>query len=180
MKHAIFFANFEDANWGVKIVPRHFDLSNIGNYNNETLAQLLAQQSLKQQILTFINFFIPTQTACVNMFLSWLLRTLPFLWNTSHSSTLLGNNDSIREEDFRPFVIVVEGNVGSGKSTFLDIVSSWPGVEVYQEPVESWRNVSGENLFEMMNKNPDRWMTTFQLYSTLTRWPASCISAFWW
>ena len=57
-----------------------------------------------------------------------------------------------------PFTVIVEGNVGSGqsgfsaiiktetfctgKSTFLDILQSWPGVETFPEPVAAWQEVS--------------------------------------
>jgi len=46
--------------------------------------------------------------------------------------------DSIK----RPFTILVEGNVGSGKSTFLSILDSLPGIQVFPEPVESWQQVT--------------------------------------
>jgi len=68
-----------------------------------------------------------------------------------------------------PFNVIVEGNVGSGKSTFLDILQSWPGVETFPEPVAAWQEVGGQNLLEDMYSAPARWMTTFQLYSALTR-----------
>ena len=69
----------------------------------------------------------------------------------------------------RPFTVLVEGNIGSGKSSFLDIMQSWPGVAVLPEPVDLWRNVGGQNLFNDMISQPTRWMTTFQLFSTMTR-----------
>ena len=56
-----------------------------------------------------------------------------------------------------------------GKSSFLDIMSMVPGVEVYQEPVDAWRDVGGDNLFEKMITEPERWSASFQLYSTVTR-----------
>ena len=71
--------------------------------------------------------------------------------------------------DQRPFTVLVEGNVGSGKSSFLDIMETWPGVAVLQEPVEVWRDVGGQNLFNDMISQPSRWTTTFQLFSTMTR-----------
>ena len=48
-------------------------------------------------------------------------------------------------------------------------MSSVPGVEVYQEPVDVWRDVGGENIFEKMITEPERWSATFQLFSTYTR-----------
>ena len=48
-------------------------------------------------------------------------------------------------------------------------MSMVPGVEVYQEPVDAWRDVGGDNIFEKMITEPERWSATFQLYSTVTR-----------
>lgn len=50
----------------------------------------------------------------------------------------------------RPFMIVVEGNIASGKSTFLSLVSGVPGVATYPEPVHRWRAVGGQDLFQDM------------------------------
>jgi len=102
------------------------------------------------------------------MFWSWFLTALAFL-----KSDLDPTNSQVsnRQEDNqrRPFVIAVEGNVGCGKSTFLKLMSSLPGVETYPESVERWQNVSELNLLEEMYKDPNRWSTSFQLYTTLTR-----------
>jgi len=45
-----------------------------------------------------------------------------------------------------PFTVVVEGNIGSGKTTFLQRFSDLNDeVTVLAEPVDRWRNVHGEN-----------------------------------
>jgi deoxynucleoside kinase len=46
----------------------------------------------------------------------------------------------------RPFTVIVEGNIGSGKTTFLNYFSNFKDVEVLQEPIDRWRNVQGHNL----------------------------------
>merc|ERR1711962_20690 len=101
--------------------------------------------------------------------LAWLLTTLALLYKDDSA----GDSQEVTKEaaspSSRPFTVLVEGNVGSGKSTFLDIMDSWQGVKVLQEPVEIWRNVGGQNLFNDMVSQPKRWMTTFQLFSTMTR-----------
>lgn len=53
---------------------------------------------------------------------------------------------SSSRDNQRPLMAAVEGNVGSGKSTFLEYCSSKPGIEVYPEPIEKLMNVNGENL----------------------------------
>ena len=64
---------------------------------------------------------------------------------------------------------MILANIFEGKSSFLDIMSSVPGVEVYHEPVDTWRGVGGENIFEKMIRQPERWSASFQLFSTFTR-----------
>ena len=68
----------------------------------------------------------------------------------------------------RPFTIVVEGNIGSGKTTFLEHFNKHEVVEVVTEPVEEWRNVQGHNLLQLMYENPSRWSHIFQSYVQLT------------
>lgn len=46
----------------------------------------------------------------------------------------------------RPFTVCVEGNIGSGKTTFLSHFKKYNNTTVFEEPVELWRNVSGTNL----------------------------------
>jgi deoxynucleoside kinase len=46
----------------------------------------------------------------------------------------------------RPFTVFVEGNIGSGKTTFINYFAN-ADVHILSEPVEMWRNVEGHNLF---------------------------------
>jgi hypothetical protein len=57
----------------------------------------------------------------------------------------------------RPFTIVVEGNIGSGKSTFLSQFSHLNNVDVLMEPIEKWCNVDGRhNLLQVdTNRTPE-------------------------
>ncbi|KAI4503896.1 hypothetical protein M0802_001299 [Mischocyttarus mexicanus] len=68
----------------------------------------------------------------------------------------------------RPFTVCVEGNIGSGKTTFLNHFKNFDNMEVLQEPVELWRNVSGVNLLDLMYKEPKRYAFLFQSYVQLT------------
>jgi septin family protein len=45
----------------------------------------------------------------------------------------------------RPFTVFVEGNIGSGKTTFMNYFAN-ADVHMLSEPVEMWRNVEGHNL----------------------------------
>ncbi|TRY68449.1 hypothetical protein TCAL_04688 [Tigriopus californicus] len=72
-------------------------------------------------------------------------------------------------EHTRPFTVIVEGNIGSGKSTFLECFSKYPQeVEVFPEPVAKWRDVRGHNLFQLMYEDQERWSMAFQSYAQLT------------
>jgi len=68
----------------------------------------------------------------------------------------------------RPFTVVVEGNIGSGKTTFLDHFKKFNEVETLTEPVDKWRNANGHNLLQMAYEDPVRWSLTFQTYVQLT------------
>ena len=57
----------------------------------------------------------------------------------------------------------VEGNIGSGKSTFLKKLSS--EFKVVQEPVDEWskmRNANGKNILEEFYEDPERNAYLFQ------------------
>lgn len=68
----------------------------------------------------------------------------------------------------RWLTVSVEGNIGSGKSTFIQHFGKLGEVEAVSEPVEKWRNLHGHNLFKLMYDNPVRWSHTFQTYVQLT------------
>jgi len=97
------------------------------------------------------------------MMLSWILSALGSFTN------LRNTVDITNDTSTNPVIILVEGNIGTGKSTFLDIMSSWPGVEVFLEQVDLWRNVDGVNLYDKYRDDPHRWSTTFQTYVFKTR-----------
>lgn len=68
----------------------------------------------------------------------------------------------------RVFTIAVEGNIGSGKTTFLQHFAQHRFVDVLTEPVDKWQNVHGHNLLQLMYESPSRHGLTFQSYVQLT------------
>lgn len=50
------------------------------------------------------------------------------------------------KDNSKPFTIFVEGNIGSGKTTFLKHFAALGNVTTLAEPVEKWRAVRGENF----------------------------------
>ncbi|XP_022660073.1 deoxynucleoside kinase-like isoform X2 [Varroa jacobsoni] len=70
----------------------------------------------------------------------------------------------------RNFTIIVEGNIGSGKSTFLNSFGNLSDITIMPEPVHRWTNLGGKhNLLELIYKDPLRWNMAFQSYVQLTR-----------
>lgn len=73
----------------------------------------------------------------------------------------------------RSFIVHVEGNIGAGKSTFIEHFSQFPEVETFYEPVERWRSidVNGKkiNLLNLFYENPERYAYLFQSYIRQTR-----------
>lgn len=55
------------------------------------------------------------------------------------------------EEIKHPFTVLVEGNIGSGKTTFLNHFQKFDEVCLQTEPVEKWRNNAGVNLLVIIN-----------------------------
>ncbi|XP_058468047.1 deoxynucleoside kinase isoform X1 [Malaya genurostris] len=69
----------------------------------------------------------------------------------------------------QPFTVFIEGNIGSGKTTFLNHFQKFKeSVSLLTEPVELWRDCGGVNLLDLMYKEPKRWAMPFQTYVTLT------------
>jgi len=69
----------------------------------------------------------------------------------------------------KAFTVAVEGNIGSGKTTFLNrFCPETDNVDVLAEPVDRWRNVRGTNLLAMMYDDPTRYSLLFQTYVQLT------------
>jgi len=71
--------------------------------------------------------------------------------------------------DTKPYTILVEGTVGCGKSTLVNLLAPLHGLMAVPEPVDKWTNVNGTDMLELLFQDPRRWMGTFQLESTLTR-----------
>ena len=69
----------------------------------------------------------------------------------------------------RQLRIAVEGNIGSGKSTFLSCLQTYEDIFIVPEPVDQWKNLSGHNLLNNSFFDPKRHSFTFQSFVQLTR-----------
>lgn len=54
-----------------------------------------------------------------------------------------------------PYTVFIEGNVGSGKTTFLEQFRDCPNVFLATEPVHKWQNVRGHNFLVSVTSNLD-------------------------
>ena len=78
-------------------------------------------------------------------------------------------------------IIYIEGNIGTGKSTFVDLLTNYlcnfDDIGKYkpiliQEPVDEWLktfDADGKNILEKFYENQDRWAFTFQMNSFISR-----------
>ena len=68
-----------------------------------------------------------------------------------------------------PKSLIIEGNIGAGKSTFLKLVGKFLDTDVVFEPHDHWQDIEGENLLDKFYKDTKRWAYTFQTYAFITR-----------
>lgn len=54
----------------------------------------------------------------------------------------------------RPYTVFIEGNVGSGKTTFLEQFADCPNVFMAKEPVHKWQDVRGHNFLVSIRPLP--------------------------
>ena len=72
-----------------------------------------------------------------------------------------------------PYIISVEGNIGSGKSTFVELLGRHiPDAIFLQEPVKEWNDVkdySNETMLQKFYKNQTRYSFAFQMMAYISR-----------
>ena len=74
----------------------------------------------------------------------------------------------------KKIIISIEGNIGSGKSTFLKLMREKfkDNVKYVDEPVQDWLNVrteDGKNLIENFYEDKERYGYIFQNFAYITR-----------
>ncbi|XP_055327468.1 deoxynucleoside kinase-like isoform X2 [Paramacrobiotus metropolitanus] len=93
-------------------------------------------------------------------------RNLSETSNSLHTRTVLASDGhpSARLQNLKHSTILVEGNIGCGKAEFLRYIESEPSVQVSEEPIDLWRNKDGQNLLDLMYKDPKKNSYKFQQY----------------
>lgn len=116
----------------------------------------------------------PVSISCQSLQSSRVLPASRMQQKRLKSSAVAGSGNDFtslpKNSTTRPYTIVVEGNIGSGKTTFLQPFTTIPQVEVLEEPVKEWRSLDNgrHNLLELMYTDPTRWSLLFQTYVQLT------------
>jgi deoxyadenosine/deoxycytidine kinase len=71
-------------------------------------------------------------------------------------------------------IISIEGNIGVGKSTFIEkiLINNFNNCEKVSEPVELWKTFTDENnknILQMFYEDKKRWSYSFQNIACITR-----------
>jgi len=70
-------------------------------------------------------------------------------------------------------IISIEGNIGAGKSTFINILNTYlTDSQIVPEPVELWKNIldtDGSNILQKYYNDISRWAYTFQNLAYISR-----------
>lgn len=66
---------------------------------------------------------------------------------------------------------ILEGNIGAGKSTFLQIMQdALPDIYAVPEPIDGWqKQLSGQSLLANFYREPQRWAYTFETLTLMSR-----------
>ena len=79
-----------------------------------------------------------------------------------------------------PEIFIVEGNIGSGKSTFLTRVKEIlkDDVQVIYEPLDEWLSIkdeTGKNILDYFYSDMERYCYAFQSMAFITRYQKTLI-----
>ncbi len=71
-------------------------------------------------------------------------------------------------------IISIEGNIGVGKSTFVEKVlkANWENCEIVPEPIDLWNQITdpeGKNILHTFYSDIKRWAYSFQNVACITR-----------
>ena len=66
-------------------------------------------------------------------------------------------------------MILLEGNIGAGKTTVGRTVAQSNTIGFIEEPTKLWREGFASNLLDLFYRDPHRWAFTFQICAFITR-----------
>ena len=65
-------------------------------------------------------------------------RTVSTIVQNENCLTNYGSKTDRKRDQKRPFVVSIEGNIGSGKSTMINYFKNFKDIQIHPEPVEKW------------------------------------------
>lgn len=68
----------------------------------------------------------------------------------------------------QPFTVLVEGNIGSGKTAFLEHYAKHDDVFVLPQPVDQWRDFAGVDALDGLVRKPHEWAMPLETYASLS------------
>jgi deoxyadenosine/deoxycytidine kinase len=74
-----------------------------------------------------------------------------------------------REEKDGELMILIEGNIGAGKTTVGKALAAVETFGFIEEPTEAWREGFASNMLELFYSDTQRWAFTFQICAFITR-----------
>lgn len=67
-------------------------------------------------------------------------------------------------------IFSIEGNMGAGKTTIINLLQKdFDDVLLVEEPVSEWQNIHGHNILEKKFENPERWCYSFESYVLISK-----------
>ena len=83
-------------------------------------------------------------------------------------------------KDYTPKILTVDGNIGSGKSTFIQNFKQYINnyikninIIFVQEPIDEWNNITdknGDNILSNFYKDQEKYAFSFQIMAIITRY----------
>ena len=66
-------------------------------------------------------------------------------------------------------MILLEGNIGAGKSTLGQVIAGSEAFGFIEEPTSAWREGFASNMLDLFYSDTQRWAFTFQICAFVTR-----------
>lgn len=75
----------------------------------------------------------------------------------------------IETENGKKLMVLLEGNIGAGKTTIGCALADSPDFDFIEEPTKMWQEGFASNMLDLFYSDPKRWGFTFQITAFVTR-----------
>ena len=126
---------------------------------------------------TFIIFDIISALIIILLFLGILSYVVFILFKEIYLKIKKFKHDYMSDKFNNGIEIIsIDGNIGSGKSTLIEILKKYyqnnDNIIFLKEPVNEWQNITdvdNSNILDKFYKDKKRWSYTFQNFAFITR-----------